>query len=69
MPLEPGDVLARRAEGVPEVHIAGAADELAHLAATEADPLREDSPLMALARIGAQAMMTRVELDADRNAG
>jgi hypothetical protein len=40
-----------------------AADELVrHLAATEADPLAEDSPLLVLARAGALALVNRVEL-------
>jgi hypothetical protein len=43
-------VLARRAEGVPEVHITAAADELlGHLVAAGPDPLGEDSSLTALA--------------------
>jgi hypothetical protein len=33
-----------------------------HLAATEADPFGEDSPLMALARAGALALVSRVEV-------
>ena len=58
------DVLARQAEGWPEVHITAAADELlTHLVATETDVLGEESPLMTLARIGAQEVMTRAELE------
>ena len=42
-------------------------DELVrHLAATEADPLGEDSPLMALARAGALALVSRVEVNRQR---
>lgn len=33
-----------------------------HLAATEADPFGEDSPLMTLARAGALALVSRVEV-------
>jgi hypothetical protein len=46
-----------------------AGDELVrHLAATEADPLGEDSPLMILARAGALALVSRLELDEDSQA-
>jgi hypothetical protein len=46
------------------MHITAAADELlTHLVATEANVLGEESVLMTLARIGAQAIMTRVELE------
>ena len=39
-----------------------AADELVrHMAATEADPLGQGSPLMVLARAGALALVNRVE--------
>jgi hypothetical protein len=40
-----------------------------HLVATEPDALGGDSALMALARIGALAIVTRAELGADRGAG
>jgi hypothetical protein len=61
--LDPADVLARRAEGVPEVHITAAADELlAHLAGTSTDPLADGSAFMTLARIGALAVMARAEI-------
>ena len=50
VPLDPGSVAARRAEGVPEVHVTGAADRLlGHLVATEPDPLSDGSVVMALA--------------------
>ena len=55
-------VIARRTEGVPEVHIAGAADRLAEQLAAQRDALSEDSTLMVLARAGAQAMVTRAEM-------
>jgi hypothetical protein len=46
-------MMARRAEGVPELHITGAADQfLGHLVTTEPGALGSDSMLMALARIG-----------------
>lgn len=62
--LDPADVLLRRAQGDSEMHIMAAARELvAHLAATGADPLAEDSPVMVLARAGALALMSRIELD------
>ena len=49
------------------MHIMAAAHDLvAHLAATGADPLAEDSPVMVLARAGALAFMSKVELDRDR---
>ena len=62
VPLDAASVMARRSEGVPEVHITGAADRLLeHLAATEPDPLNDGSAFRALARIGAQAMVMRIE--------
>jgi hypothetical protein len=62
--LELADVLARRTAGWPEVHITAAADELlTHLVAIEVNVLGEESVLMTLARIGAQAMMSRAELE------
>ena len=63
--LELTEVLARRAEGWPEVNITAAADELlTHLLAAGEDVLAdEDGAFMTLARIGAQAIMTRAELD------
>lgn len=56
--------MARRAEGVPELHITAAADELlTRLLDTGEDVLAdEDGVFMTLARIGAQAVMTRAEL-------
>jgi hypothetical protein len=62
--LAPADVLLRRVQAGPEMHIMAAACELvAHLAATEADPLTADSPVMVLARAGALALVSRIELD------
>src|SRR5882724_5979122 len=65
MPLDAASVMARRSEGVPEVHITGAAGRLLeHLAATEPDPLNDGSAFMALARTGAQAIVMRIETEA-----
>jgi hypothetical protein len=62
-PLDLAEVLVRRAAGGPEMHITAAADKLVrHLVVTEADPLIEDSPVMVLARAGALALMSRIEL-------
>jgi hypothetical protein len=56
------EVLRRRARGGSTVHVMAAGDELVrHLAAIEADPLGEDSPLMVLARAGALALVSMIE--------
>ena len=61
--LEPDEVLLRRGRGGTAMHVVAAADELVrHLAATEADPLAEDGPLMVLARAGALALVSRAEV-------
>ena len=62
--VELGGVLARQAEGWPEVHITGVRDELpTDLLATGEDVLaEEEGAFMTLARIGAQAVMTWAEL-------
>ena len=63
MPLDPAEVLMRRAAGGTEPHIMAAACELVgHMAATRADPPGEGSPVMVLARAGALALMSRAEL-------
>ena len=50
VPLDLANVLARRAEGEPEVHIPGAADRLLeHLVATKENALADDGIVMALA--------------------
>jgi hypothetical protein len=68
VPLDPASVLLRRAEGWPELHITAAAGEMvAHLAGSEENPLGEESALMTLARIGAQAVMTRAQMEGGRN--
>jgi hypothetical protein len=65
VPLDAASVMARRSEGVPEVHITEAAGRLLEpLAATEPDPLNNGSALMALARTGAQAIVTRIKTEA-----
>ena len=67
VPLDLVSVMARRAEGEHEVHIPGAADRLLeHLEATEADPFGDESAFMALARAGAQALRSAIELDGNR---
>ena len=61
--LEPAEVLLRRGRGGTAMHVVAAGDELVrHLAATEADPLAEDGPLMVLARAGALALVSRAEV-------
>jgi hypothetical protein len=65
VPPDAASVMARRSEGVPEVHITEAAGRLpGHLAATEPDPLNDGSAFMALARTGAQAIVTRIKTEA-----
>jgi hypothetical protein len=63
VPLDLASVLARRAEGVPEVHVTGAAEELVRHLAAQPDALSEDSALMTLARAGAEAMVSRAEMN------
>jgi hypothetical protein len=64
VPLNPGEALERRARRGSEPHIMAAAHELIeHLVAAEADPLCEDSPVLVLARAGALALMSRIELE------
>jgi hypothetical protein len=61
--LDTGDVLLRRAEGGPELHVVAAAEELLmHLMAGD-NPLADDSGPLVLARAGAQTLRTRVEMD------
>jgi|SRR6516162_3362857 hypothetical protein len=66
LPLDVNEVLVRRAGGGPEVHVVAAGDLVTHLVATEEDPLSEDSPVIVLARAGALALMTWLELDESR---
>jgi len=64
--LEPAEVLLRRGRSRSTMHVMAAGHELVrHLAATEVDPLAEDSPLMVLARAGALALVNRVEVAGD----
>jgi hypothetical protein len=61
--LEPAEVLLRRGRGGSTMHVVAAGEEpVRHLAATEADPLAEDGPLMVLARAGALALASRAEV-------
>ena len=62
VPLGRDDVLRRRARGGPTMHVMAAADELVRHLGAEADPLSEDSALMVLARAGALALVSRVEV-------
>ena len=62
--LNAADVLPRRAEGVPAVHLAEAADQLlGHLAAIEGTILPDQGILAVLARAGAQLLVSGIELD------
>jgi hypothetical protein len=61
--LEPAEVLLRRGRSGSAMHVVAAGEELVrHLAATAADPLAEDGPLMVLARAGALALVSRAEV-------
>ena len=61
---EAADVLLRRAEGAPAVHVAAAADQLLeHLAAIEGTTLPDQGILAVLARAGAQLLVSGIELD------
>ena len=65
VPLDAVSVMARRSGGMPEVHITSVAGRLpGHLVAAEPDPLNDESAFMALARIGAQATVRRIETEA-----
>ena len=55
--------MARRAEGVPEVHVTAAADELVRHLAAQPDALSDGSALMMLAYPGALTMVTRTDMD------
>ena len=62
VPLDRASVMVRRAEGVPEMHVTGAADELVRHVAAKPDALNDGGALMMLAYAGALAMVTRVEI-------
>jgi len=62
--LDVGDVLLRRAEGGPELHVVAAAEELlVHLVAAGENTQADDSALLVLARAGAQLLVSAIELD------
>lgn len=63
VPLDTDSVTGRRAEGEPEVHVTAAAEELVKHLAAEPDAFGDESALMVLARAGAQALMSAIELD------
>ena len=64
MSLDAADVLLRRAEGAPAVHVAAAAGQLLeHLAAIEGTTLPDQGILAVLARAGAQLLVSGIELD------
>ncbi len=69
MSLNAADVLLRRAEGAPAVHLAAAADQLlGHLAAIEGTTVPDQGILAVLARAGAQLLVSGIELDGARHA-
>ena len=58
------DVLVRRAESAPAVHLAAAADQLLeHLAAIEGTTLPDQGILAVLTCAGAQLLVSGIELD------
>ena len=62
--LDAADVLVRRAEGVPALHVAAAADQLLeHLAAIEGTTVPDHGVRAVLARAGAQLLVSGIELD------
>jgi hypothetical protein len=63
VPLDPAGVLVRRAAGDPEPHIMAASALVDRLVEAEADPLGDKCMLMVLARAGALALMSKIELD------
>lgn len=63
VPLCRSEVLRRRVRGGSPMHVMAAADELVRYLGATADPLDERSPLMVLARAGALALVSRLELD------
>jgi hypothetical protein len=65
--LGAADVLLRRADGAPAVHITAAADQLLeHLAAIEGTTLPDQGIITILARAGAQLLVSGIELDEAR---
>jgi hypothetical protein len=62
--LDAADVLLRRAEGAPAVHLTAAADQLLeHMAAIEGTTPADQGVIAVLARAGAQLLMSGIELD------
>jgi hypothetical protein len=62
--LAAADVLMRRAEGAPAVHLTAAAEQLLeHLAAIEGTALPDQGIIAVLARTGAQLLVSAIELD------
>jgi hypothetical protein len=62
--LDAADVLLRRAEGMPALHLIAAADQLLeHLAAAEGTTVPDQGVIAVLARAGAQLLMSGIELD------
>jgi hypothetical protein len=62
--LGAADVLVRRAEGAPAVHVTAAAGQLLeHLAAIEGPTVPDQGNLAVLARAGAQLLVSGIELD------
>ena len=63
VPLDADSVMARRAEGVPALHLTAAADQLLeHLAAIEGITLPEQGIIAVLAHAGAQLLVSGIEL-------
>ena len=68
--LDTADVLVRRAEGAPAVHLTAAADQLLeHLAAIEGTTVPDQGIIAVLARAGAQVLVCGIELDGARQGG
>ncbi len=62
--LGAADVLLRRADGAPAVHITAAADQLLqHMAAIEGTTLPDQGIIAVLARTGAQLLVSGIELE------
>ena len=62
--LDAADVLLRRAEGAPAMHLTVAADQLLeHLAAIQGTTVPDQGILAVLARAAAQLLVSGIELD------
>jgi hypothetical protein len=65
--LDAADVLLRRTEGAPAMHITAAADQLLeHLAAIEGTALTDQGIIAVLLRAGAQLLVSGIELGGAR---